>query len=387
MYEFILLHSKCFLLRRLSKKSWMNIKVFDFANVFLRYKTYLIFLFFSIFSTPTYTLVVGSNSAVSLQSGLVIFPAVDLNNEILGFASLDNGFLLQNNLTTCTYNAFFPVNNSIYLNKGILYLSTNLTANITTLTLGNIDGQGHSLSLAESFTAFIGDATSSFTFTNLDLNVKSPTLSLDRSVYFLGNNSLVGEYTVFDLKNSGSLILGSGASLLLKNLTIKNFSSSDITCLDSSATITFQDVTLSMDGDYAFLNGKFDVIGNLRIQGEHTFVYHTDQVSTITSESQIFLDRGVTFSYDPTNNNRDLIRMVDSTSALSLNGATLYSTSTGIRLTKGRLKIKAESIIFAEGINETEGISLGDGITSNNLTIDSLADLYVDGWVDFKGIN
>ena len=68
---------------------------------------------------------VGSKTVVSSQ-GPTTFPAVDTNNTMLGYAIFENGFTLESNLTTCTYDNFQPVSGAINMNGGSLYLLQDL---------------------------------------------------------------------------------------------------------------------------------------------------------------------------------------------------------------------------------------------------------------------
>jgi len=48
----------------------------------------------------------------------------------------------------------------------------------------------------------------------------------------------------------------------------------------------------------------------------------------------------------------------------------MFSTSTGLRLTKGSLYIKSQTSIFSESNKLSEAISFGDGVNAtNNLNI------------------
>ena len=89
--------------------------------------------------------------------------------------------------------------------------------------------------------------------------------------------------------------------------------------------------------------------------------------STIAQKSMLFFDFDTTFSYDPPIANRDLLYMVDGTSAFFLNGCTLHSTATGLRLTKGFLFLDNGTTFSCEGTNISESISFGDGIPANDL--------------------
>ena len=60
---------------------------------------------------------------------------------------------------------------------------------------------------------------------------------------------------------------------------------------------------------------------------------------------------------------------MDSTAQFILNGCTLRSTSTGIRLTKGDVIVQSSSFLSPAGTLPGQGISFGDGITAaNNIT-------------------
>ncbi len=86
---------------------------------------------------------VGSNTIGSRQP-YILFPRVDTDNRMLGFAAFESGFGLENSQTTCTFNDFFPVSGNVNLGGGVLYLLRDLTfANKTSLlNMGKIFGNG-----------------------------------------------------------------------------------------------------------------------------------------------------------------------------------------------------------------------------------------------------
>ena len=69
--------------------------------------------------------IIGSNTAVSSQ-GLISFPNTDTNNTIIGYAYMGNGFALQDNTTSCTFNSFMPISGPLNLNGGRLILQEDL---------------------------------------------------------------------------------------------------------------------------------------------------------------------------------------------------------------------------------------------------------------------
>ena len=56
----------------------------------------------------------------------------------------------------------------------------------------------------------------------------------------------------------------------------------------------------------------------------------------------------------------------DETSILELKGATLHVTATGMQLMKGELSIKDDCCFSSEATTSSDGILLGDGISSSN---------------------
>jgi len=87
-------------------------------------------------------LVVGSDSSVSRQAH-TLFPAADSDNKILGFATMANGFALEDATTTCIYDAFMPIKNRVQLNGGTLLLNQDLIfqSRLTFFSDGVLDGQ------------------------------------------------------------------------------------------------------------------------------------------------------------------------------------------------------------------------------------------------------
>ncbi len=129
------------------------------------------------------------------------------------------------------------------------------------------------------------------------------------------------------------------------------------------------------DGNYTFTTGAIRFQNKVKMHGECTFAYQTSQTSTLAVESQLKLDQGFTFSYDPIIvDSQDLLEFTNKTSVLILNGATLHATTTGMNLTKGKLRVQGESSLASETKlfdDESEydtGISFGDETVDGDLT-------------------
>lgn len=107
------------------------------------------------YSTHMFAVVIGSTSAVSVES-FYTFPTGDDDNQIIGFAWLNSGFALQDALTTCTFGGVFPVSGTLNLNGGTLTLGQDLILHniINMQGLGNIVGGGYAMDLCYSVSFF-----------------------------------------------------------------------------------------------------------------------------------------------------------------------------------------------------------------------------------------
>lgn len=130
--------------------------------------------FFVVVSFFSYVsaVVVGSDSSFSSAGGIT-FLAYESDNKLNGFTYFKEGFSLETPLTTCTFDAYFPVSGTVDLNVGSLYLAKDLTFDCGTslVNMGNIYGNGHIVKFSESvttFTAFASQGTSLSSWQQLD---------------------------------------------------------------------------------------------------------------------------------------------------------------------------------------------------------------------------
>jgi len=213
---------------------------------------------------------------------------------------------------------------------------------------------------------------------NGNATVQAPTIK------FAGESSINGRGNVISFAPTFSIEIQSGASLLFKDITIKGLNGSNIALVDSTSTVSFQNVSLMLDGDYTFDQGHFEVFEDLKVAGDgYSFIYQATESSTIrgrdpqaqTSSGQcqpgfggrLIFDSGVTFSYDSSISNT-LIAFENGLSELVLNSATLHTTVTGLQLTKGKVTVQGESYVAAEDEQADGAIVLGDGTAANDIT-------------------
>lgn len=330
-------------------------------------------------------LIVGSNIAVSRENHIT-FPAADTNNRVRGFAWLEEGFTLEDNTTTFSFNSLFPVAGTVNLNGGTLILQTNLIVQDETVlgAFGSIEGQKHLIDFSPSVT-FLRSSSSNDYWKNVHVNF-SENVTISGSIKFLGNCFINGNGFDVTLDANTDLVVGAGAKLTLENLKLKDISGTKLRCLDDTAFIVLRSVIWRQDADYSFTRGYFK-LRNVHMKGKRSgvkFIYQSPAQSEIKKRSKLVLDDSITFSYDPiTVASKELLAFNGDSSFLVLQGATLHVTYTGLNLTKGTIVVEKDSTILAEtrtyqryDVTEDdtivkvidEGITFGDNTAANDVT-------------------
>lgn len=326
--------------------------------------TELLFLWTVIFVAPMplVALSIGSNTAPSRQS-TVNFLASDSDNTMLGFAAFENGFNLQTATTTCTYNDYFPVSGNVNLRGGALYLKKDLlfdkSLNITS------SGSFFAASNSITFGKLIPDLSlsTSLIFDSATL-VFNTGARFNAPLRFRNSCKINGQGKRLTLQGNSEIIVVPGGNLVIENAELWQIKKNNLRCLTDRGAITLRNCTLVLSQDYTFSRGSFLVDDSLIVTGTNKFVYTTGLTSTIGSSSTLFLDFGITFSYQPRVAKKNLISMTDSTAYLYLNGCTLYSTRTGLQLSMGTLIIDDKVTFTSEARSTSEAMIISSNLTA-----------------------
>lgn len=329
--------------------------------------------------------VVGSNTAPSRQSATTFIGA---SNEMRGFVAMDGGFSLSNASARCLFNAYFPVGGTVAFNGGTLDLGLDLifasTATIT--TAGLINGNNLEVQLPYK--------NGTFTLNGMIFNgakvVCGSDLILNGLMRFNGTSSLDAQGKTIDCSNGG-IVVGASGTLLIENAILKNIRSGRFFCVDSAGTFSFSNTTIIQDSTLSFSQGRIIVLDSLVMTGSQIFVYQSSAASSIQTNAQWYFDSGMSFSYVPPISAKNLITMQSRTSVLSFNTTSLYSTSTGLQLTVGTLRLDGTCPVRSDARVAAEAITLGDGVNGNNdLLVDVLAESgfnLISGLIVYNNVN
>jgi len=271
-----------------------------------------------------------------------------------------NGFTFDNDSVTCIYNATLPIRGSINLNGGIFFLNRDLRFDdvISFVGQGKIYGNNGSHTVT-----FPGNLTSwnySFTFQDVALIFNADLTLNNASFSFKNTCTIDGSGKQIDLRNGGQIYIEPGAELTLKNVSLLGLENSNVQCLEDDSSLHLKNSSLIVSDNYSFTKGKISVYQDSKISGTGIFDYQSSQNLTIRSKSKLFVDRYVTFKYNPVVASKDLIIMEDATSILHLNGCTFDSTTTSPILTGGRLVVQDRVTVRNDATSPDEALILQD---------------------------
>ncbi|MDR3551443.1 MAG: hypothetical protein P4L31_08610 [Candidatus Babeliales bacterium] len=304
---------------------------------------------------------IGSDTAVSVESAYTFPTSVD--NRIANFGFIKNGFTLQDSLTTCTFDSVFPVSGSVQLNAGTLYLNQDLIfSNITSLQgLGTIIADGHLIDFCSSVTSLLTNATV-FQDAYLQLN---GFVTVNSAITFQGNTIFDGGGNNLILEDNGSINVASGATLLLKNITIENVAGANINLADDTSKLVLHDVTWQLNNDFTFAQGSMHYIGTNLISGPHDFFYTTSQASSIAQNAQLTFTNGVNLILG--NGLMQPLSFVDLSSILAFDNAALTVNANGVQFTKGTVATMRDVQIDVVSTSSSTGLILGDGTPEGDM--------------------
>jgi len=188
---------------------------------------------------------------------------------------------------------------------------------------------------------------------------------LSGTTKFLGSCLLDGHSNNLALDNNSLLIIGHNSSLRLRNVKLDNIFSGKILCLDDTAQLILDNTQWVQSANYSFTRGSILFCNEVDLLGPYKFTYQSSITSTLSSFASVTLDRGLTFSYDPSSGNKQLINFTDSSAKIILCMSTLNAWN-GIKLTKGSMVIDDVSSFV---IGNNKAITIGNDASSDDFTV------------------
>jgi len=127
--------------------------------------------------------------------------------------------------------------------------------------------------------------------------------------------------------------------------------------------------------DYTFSRGALQYVSDVIFTGTNTFIYSASRTSTVASHGRIYFDIGTTFSYAPRVAKKNLLYFPDKSAQCYLDGATLFSTRTGLALSDGTLFFDNKVTVSSQAKNSGEAI-IFDSTMQVNVLGAAILDVY-----------
>ncbi len=259
-------------------------------------------------------------------------------------------------------------------------LTVDWSSNGRLLAVGDdgIGGSDPTVSLWRFDGAFI--ASNLVIFDSIQLYLNSNMTFDFTSIKFTGESSIYGQGHIMSFSPTFTLFVDSNASVHFQDVILAGMNGNKLQLTDTTSTVSFQRVRMALDEDYIFDIGKFEVLDEFIISGDHKFIYQSPCTSTILSRlpsaetigncqagytGSLIMDTNTTFSYDTTLSST-LIHLEDEYAKFIFNSATLAVTSS-MQLTKGRMFFDGKCRIVGG-----DGLIFGDGTQAGNLYVEVL---------------
>lgn len=291
----------------------------------------------------------------------------------------------RNDITLQTY--FHELTTDLLLGPNRhLIIQTSPSTNYTF-----IQGNGYTINLAEGFSNLIqiqsgqtveiaNTIIKNYDENGIYLPAGATLKFLNSTIEFTDNRTLTkplnlsGEviingygYTIS--MDQGAYVNIDSGQLTVNNVVFYGIRGQNLACKTSDTNLILQNCNIFLTDNYRFKNGGLEMIDS-SISGFHGFNFESSLTFSISRT--VMFDTGITFSYSPPVARNDLLYMDDS-SILSLNGCTIKTTITGLKLTTGTLVVDGQNEIYNDGaLSFSEGIILGNGNAANDLDIEIL---------------
>lgn len=296
----------------------------------------LIFLLCTPFASPV---IKGSQTALSVQPHAT-FPASDLDNTMLGFGWFKNGFTFEDATASCTFDSVYPLSGPIDLNGGSLYLASDLLLhnNITWTGFGSLYGNYHLLDLCKTVTFFASPSQQQI-FNDVSISMHTD-MRISGSALFQGSSLLDGNNNILKFNDGGYLLVDTGATLTLKDMTLAHVEARKICCLDDSSRLALENVTLLLSNDYSFTQGSMYLMDEVVFDGAHTFSYQSNQTSTIAYAAHLKIEDGLILSLGKDEqDSAEPLYFEGSLSSINFQNSTLLVHDEGVNFTRGIVSI------------------------------------------------
>ncbi len=216
----------------------------------------------------------------------------------------------------------------------------------------------------------LGLTSSTFSYSIFDTTlVLNGNLNSNLPLRFFGACQIEGNNSTINLSDARTWLVNSNSVLTIEDTILSGMSGNKLYALDSTSTIILRNTIILLSSNFSFTSGNILIDGNCKIKGPYTFTLATPGLLTIGSDSSLEIDTRTIFRYAPPNTRREGVFLQSLSSRLYLNGATLSSSTTGLRLSRGQILFDGKCSIASDATTNAQGIYFGDGTPANDPSI------------------
>ena len=171
------------------------------------------------------------------------------------------------------------------------------------------------------------------------------TLSIPASkiIHIADDTIIDGQGNKLEFGEHAQIFVDHDVTLTIKNIVIYNKRNNPLnSCIKLAShrsMLAFDNSVLAAQNDFSFNRGHLFIHNDFVFTGTSAFIYTSPVASFVAPGSALTFDIGSSFSFAPTSTTENIFILQDKSSIIYTNGISLYTTSSGMRLTTGRLLI------------------------------------------------
>lgn len=207
------------------------------------------------------------------------------------------------------------------------------------------------------------------------------TENIDSSWFFAGSGGILGRGQTINLAESSQLCFLPASTWVLSNLNIDGLKNTNLQCVDDSAHLVLDNVTLFVSHGFAFVKGQITVQHSVLVRGGGVFSYQSAAISRVDCGSSLTFSDGTTLVYNPLlsesldHGSQQNLWLTDRSSKLIFDGGHLWVASSGMLLLRGCLEFRQVCKVHVDSsvIDYEHGLRFGNGRVEDDLLIESKA--------------
>ncbi len=205
----------------------------------------------------------------------------------------------------------------------------------------------------------------------------SLSIPTNKTLRITGNTIINGNGNVLQLEPEARLIIDNNVTLTLKNIRVKNTGNNSanpmLRVIGHNGKLALQNVEIALANDLIFRDGQLFIHDDVVISGS-TFSYRSTRPGHIASGAYFVFEQDSGLFYYPSTGDQNLIMLDGEKACMIFDGATLQSTHTGLRLTKGTVYLDNSVTISSAAVTKFDSVSLvtgyDQGVTGSVHTVD-----------------